>query len=48
MSNLACSDSYMCLSSCQGCPINPNYRCSHSEDVTIQCSKFVFIVYFNC
>ena len=41
MSNLACSNSFSCLGSCQRCPNNPNDRCSHSEDVTLQCSKFV-------
>ena len=41
MSNLACSNSFSCLGSCQRCPNNPYNLCSHSEDVTLQCSKFV-------
>ena len=43
MSNLACSNSFSCLGSFQSCPTNPNYKCSHSEDVTFQCSKFVIL-----
>ena len=39
MSNLACSSSFSCLGSCQSCPTNSYQECSHSEDVTIQCSK---------
>ena len=40
MSNLACSSSFSCLGSCQSCPTNSHLGCSHSKDVTIQCSKF--------
>ena len=45
MSNLACSNSFSCLGSCQSCPNNSYRGCTHSEDVTLQCSKFMMRLY---
>ena len=39
MSNLVCRNSFSCLGLFESCPTNSYQGCSHSEDVTIQCSE---------
>ena len=38
LDDITCHKSDLCLDSCQSCPSQEYHDCSHSEDVTLECS----------
>ena len=39
--NLACSSTDSCISECNTCPSVATPLCSHDQDVTVQCCKYI-------
>ena len=47
LDNAYCSpSSYTCLTTCESCPSSESVSCFHSEDVTLDCSKYIQIILY--